>query len=82
MTPNNGTSCWTGRNWRNMGLANFPSDVRDSYRMLLPKFNALRVVIDEQKRNTRDILGMYLQFSKRLISEIVFQCGKTIETKQ
>ena len=48
----------------NMGLANFPSDVRDSYRMLLPKFNALRVVIDEQKRNTRDILGMYLQFLK------------------
>ena len=48
----------------NMGLANFPSDVRDSYRMLLPKFNALRVVIDEQKRNTRDILGICHKFSK------------------
>ena len=44
----------------NMGLANFPSDVRHSYRMLLPKFNALGVVIDEQKRNTRDILGILI----------------------
>ena len=39
------------------GLAEFPSDVRDSYIILLPKLNALKVYIDEQARNTRDIIG-------------------------
>ena len=51
------TMAMTPRAKQKVELENFPCDVRSSYKVLLPKFNALKVVIDEQKRNTRDILG-------------------------